>query len=77
MLFPFNPLRLLAAFRKWTESLGVFELCFDVNSGEKLETLDRFFKKQAFNDWEELFNTVGRKNRNIKIFNFFGSNENF
>lgn len=46
MLLPFNPLRLLAAFRKWTENRVVFELCVDVNSGEKLEKLDRFFKKK-------------------------------
>lgn len=41
-------LKLLAAFRKWAENRGVFELSVGINSGIELEKMDRFLKRLGF-----------------------------
>ncbi len=41
-------LKLLAAFRKWAESRGVFELSVGINSGTDIGRMDRFLKRLGF-----------------------------
>lgn len=41
-------LRLLIAFRKWSENRGVFELSLGINSGVELAKMDRFLKRLGF-----------------------------
>lgn len=41
-------LRLLIAFRKWSENRGVFELSVGINSGVELAKMDRFLKRLGF-----------------------------
>lgn len=41
-------LKLLAAFRKWAQNRGVYELSVGINSGVELEKMDRFLKRLGF-----------------------------
>lgn len=41
-------LKLLAAFRKWADNRGVFELSIGINSGVELEKMDRFLRRLGF-----------------------------
>ena len=40
--------RLLAAFRKWAENRGAFELSVGINSGVALEKMDGFLRRLGF-----------------------------